>query len=344
MTDWSTEHRCRSARHRIRRLESLTDFTEAAAHEYFHAWNEMALRPKGWGGVSYRAASPDPLTWWMEGVTMYYADVISRRAGAPVRVADRRADLETRIADYLDNPANIRISPDSASITADMPAGANGNLAPDAYAQGRMLAILFDLEIHRRTGDQRSLDDAMRSLFQARADAGYTEADLVRATGTACGCDMSELFTRYVRSAHPIDLDGGLRHLGWRAVVTREPARDSAGVGRPDARVFAYLPRGETRPALIIEAPDGAWARAGLRTRDVIASVGGDTVRTPRDFLRVARTARIGDTVVVGFVRGETRSTARVVVTGYDHARVAIVDADPTPDRLRSRALFMQAR
>ena len=155
---------------------------------------------------------------------------------------------------------------------------------------------------------------------------------------------MSELFARYVRSAHPIDIDAGLGHLGWRAAVTREPARDSAGVPRPDSRVFAYLPSGETRPALIIEAPDGAWARAGLRTGDAIVSAGADTVRTPRDFFRAARTARIGDTVVVGFVRGGTRSVARVVITGYDRTRVAIVDADATPDRLRSRALFLQAR
>jgi predicted metalloprotease with PDZ domain len=303
---------------------AAADFTEEAAHEYFHAWNEMALRPNGWGGLSHAAASPNRLTWWMEGATMYYADLISRRAHAPIRLDDRRAQLESWLSDYLDNPGNVRISPESASVTANMPPGANGNFAPDVYAQGRLIAAALDLYIRGHTSDQRSLDDAMRVLYRRRADSGYSAVDVARAVGTVCNCDAERFLARYVRSAHPVYLNDGLARLGWRLTVRNMIARDPTGAPLPDTRVFAYASAADSSPRVLIIQPEGAWARAGLRTGDVLVRINGDSVATPSDFRRVVRGARVGDTARVEYVRAGARAVASVKITAYERAEARI--------------------
>ena len=67
------------------------------AHEYFHTWNLVALNPRG-----PLTASPNPPThtrelWWSEGVTMYYAETLQRRAGIPEGGQTRVRDLEEEI-------------------------------------------------------------------------------------------------------------------------------------------------------------------------------------------------------------------------------------------------------
>ena len=68
------------------------DAIEEAAHEYFHAWNLMRIRPAEYSGVSTRAPVPSAGLWFSEGLTIYYADALMRRAGIP-----RRARRVTRI-------------------------------------------------------------------------------------------------------------------------------------------------------------------------------------------------------------------------------------------------------
>ncbi|HEY2067242.1 MAG TPA: hypothetical protein VGG84_14910, partial [Gemmatimonadaceae bacterium] len=50
------------------------------AHEFFHTWNLVAIHPDSYGALSYQRAIPTSGLWMGEGVTLYYADLLLRRA------------------------------------------------------------------------------------------------------------------------------------------------------------------------------------------------------------------------------------------------------------------------
>src|SRR3712207_8597770 len=74
------------------------------------------------------------------------------------------------------------------------------------YTKGSGLAMVLDLMIRGRTGNTRSLDDALRELKRTTWDQpkttyylqgrGYSEADVERAVSAAAGVDMRDFFAR----------------------------------------------------------------------------------------------------------------------------------------------------
>ena len=303
-----------------------SDFYSDAAHEYFHAWNAVALRPRGWGGLSARAPGGTHELWWMEGVTMYYASTLSRRAMLPVEWPTRREELAHDIGQYLDNPSNALVSPEDASWWSGTPSARRGDFTPDYYLQGKLLGTVLDLQIRAATRGRRSLDDAMRRLFTAnREPRGYSAADIERAVAAACQCPMRQFFADNVRHASTIDFDAALRGAGLRAEVAVVPAVDSAGRPLPDIRVWASMPRGVRGPRLFVTQPDGAWARAGLHTRDVIVSWNGAPLAGFDDFRTKLRRLAAGDSVAIDYLRDDVPGTATVRIDGYDVHRVRLV-------------------
>src|SRR6267378_3765861 len=80
------------------------------AHEFFHTWNLMAIKPIEYHDIDYRTQPPVSSLWFSEGLTMFYADLLQRRAGILVRDSTRTAHLERLIGGYLFNPAYARFS------------------------------------------------------------------------------------------------------------------------------------------------------------------------------------------------------------------------------------------
>jgi predicted metalloprotease with PDZ domain len=319
------------------------DFLLSTAHEYFHAWNLVRLRPAGWGGLTHLPPARTRELWWSEGVTMYYADLLLRRAGL---VRTSRLDaLRDQMASYLDDPGSARVSPEQASWTADDPPGANGDVSGDHYRQGTLIATVLDLAIRDSTAGRRGLDDVMRALVAEHpAPRGFTGADVERTASRVCGCGLHGFFERHVRGAALLDFAPGLRSLGLRPRVWMEPAVDSAGRPEPDLRVWAYVLRGETQPRFVITDPRSAWARAGLHTGDRIVAFNGTAVDGRRAALNAIRTLHTGDRVHVDFLRGDTPMSADVRVGGYERTRVAIEDLPTvTAAQRAARARWMAA-
>jgi predicted metalloprotease with PDZ domain len=319
------------------------DFLLSTAHEYFHAWNLVRLRPAGWGGLSIRPSPRTRELWWSEGVTMYYADLLLRRAGL---VRTSRLDaLRDQMASYLDQPGHARISPEQAGWTADDPPGANGDLSADLYLQGTLVATVLDLAIRDSTAGRRSLDDVMRALVTEHpAPRGFTGVDVERTASRVCGCRLHGFFERHVRGAALLDFAPALRSLGLRPRVWMEAAVDSAGRPEPDLRVWAYVLRGETQPRFVITDPRSAWARAGLHTGDRIVAFNGTAVDGRRAALNAIRSARAGDRLHVDILRGDRPMSADVVVGEYERTRVALEELPAaTPAQRAARARWLTA-
>ena len=315
------------------------------AHEFFHAWNLVRLYPEGRGTLSAEHPAHSTGLWFSEGVTMYYAEALTRRAGFPERGLPRIDLLREELESYYDNPGNVRIAPELASAREVDTTGINGDYEPNYYAQGRLIGTALDLLIRDSTQDRKSLDDLMRTMYSRFAlKRGFTSTDLEHASSETCGCDVHSFFERHVRNARPLDFDAVLRSIGYRVLIDTVPAADTAGVPFADARVWAYPPRSGGRMRVMIQDPASVWARAGLHTGMELIAFNGVAIDSFPDFRRALRSVKVGDVVPVEVVRGDAATRIDVKVTGYGHARVRIVDAaDVTPLERKRRDAWLRA-
>ena len=304
------------------------------AHEYFHLWNLMRIRPAGYGGVTYR---PRPLStglWVSEGFTMFYADLLPRRAGLPLRDSTRARHLERLLARYLENPVFARYSAERISESSYAPDPTFlGDYQGSTHLNGEIIGAMLDMLIRSRTGGRRSLDDVMRGL--ASDSAGFTTTSVQRLVGAVCGCEVAPFFDRYVRGAGVIDVNEYLHLIGLRAEVDTVTAVDDSGRAVPDVRIWSYQPVGAQRPLLLLNTPLSQWGRAGFHSGDTLVTIGDSAMTDIATFRRTIRRFRVGDTVQVTVRRAGGGFTARVPVTSFQHPVVRIVADAGAPASVR---------
>jgi predicted metalloprotease with PDZ domain len=314
----------------------VTALLPETAHEYFHTWNLMRIRPAEYRDVDYRPQPPVAGLWFSEGLTMFYADLLSRRAGIHVSDSTRVAHLEYLIGNYLANPGNSHFSLEQISRVAYGAApGALGDYSVGPHLPGELLGTMLDLAVRDATGSTRSMDDVMRAMLERYAgERGFTGADVERTIADVCRCGVAALFAAHVRTAHPIDFDHYLGLMGLHTRVEWLPAvRDSQAVA--DLRIRAWLPPGGRNLRLWVLDPGSVWGRAGLHTGDELVSVNGTGVPDWPAFRALLGRWRIGDTVQMAVLRPTGPARASVVVTGYDRPVVHIEENQQTTPRQR---------
>ena len=312
-----------------------------AAHEFVHTWNLMRIRPAERGGIHHRQTGQSRGLWFSEGLAMYYADLLPRRAGVRVPDSTRVAHLERLLARYLFNPGNAVISPERASLVEyGAPPGSLGDYDPSVHAQGEVLGTMLDLIVRDATAGRRSMDDVMRAMLERfSGERGFTGRDVEQTVADVCGCAMRPFFDAYVRNARQIDFNRYLPLIGLRARVTWEPASGDDGRPVPDRRIFAWTPPGERALSLLLTDPSSAWGRAGLHTGDRVVAVNGTPIATWPEFRSAIVSARIGDTVRVEVRRPTGLWSTNVVIAGYDRPLVRIEEIPEPTQRQRSLRL-----
>lgn len=323
--------------------QGLADIFQATAHEYFHTWNLMHVRPTERVGIRYRHAEPTTVLWWSEGVTIYFSDLLLRRAKLPVGEPTRVAHLENKIATYLLIPGYSHISPERVSLASDDPMGLGDDYA-SVYLQGELLGSMLDLLVREKTDGRRSLDDVMRTLSERFTPArGITDSDIERAVHDVCRCDTHPFFEAYVRGAHPIDFDHYLRSVGLRTDVSWSPALANDGKLAPDFRIYTFNLPDESLPRLRLLNRESVWGRAGLHTGDQLISIDGRAIANFADFRNHLAQLHIGETTQLEVMHDGTAKKVAVTIAGYDRPTVKIRELpDATPSQLRLRAQWAE--
>ena len=322
--------------------EGLAPFFAELAHEYFHTWNLMRIRPAEYSDVGYRTPTRSRGLWFSEGLSMFYADLLRRRAGLPIGTPTRIAHLETAIARYYSAPGNGRLSPErvSAAEYGGDPAEL-GDYTASTHLQGELIGAMMDLQIRHTTGGRRSMDDVMRLMLERYSgERGFTSRDVERTVAEVCTCNVTAFFDDHVRGGSPIPFDDYLKHLGLRVGVERRPALGDDGKPVPDFRAHPYDLEDGRGVRLAISDPSSAWGRAGLHAGDRLLTMNGRPVAGRDDMFRTLRGLVSGDTVRVGYERGGARRSATVVMAPFDRPFVRIREvASPTVEQraLRTR-------
>ena len=158
-------------------------FHAVVMHEVFHTWNPNFLFPV-----------EDP--WIKEGITGYYGEVLSVRAGIL-----KASDLDSTYSYYyrqLDENPLFRTVPLSDSRIW-LNEYQDERWRTLTYDKGKVVTALLDLQIRQETGNQRSLDDVMRALYRAYGGRSYTHAEFVKAAEQVAGIGLDGFFKAYVR-------------------------------------------------------------------------------------------------------------------------------------------------
>ncbi|MGH7532373.1 MAG: PDZ domain-containing protein [Gemmatimonadales bacterium] len=317
-----------------------TELLEEIAHEYFHTWNLLRIRPAEWGDVTYRAPRQPAELWVSEGITMYYADLLLRRAGLPVEDSTRADHFARMMERYLaQRDGYTKYTAEQVSRTANEVPGALGDYLLSTHLHGELLGTMLDWKVRTATRGRRSLDDVMRKMMEQFSGApGFSDHDVEAVTEAVCSCKLAAFFAAYVHGHRPIPFDDYLRMIGMRSEVSWAPARDDSGQQRPDLRVTAWMPPGAQHPALVLVTPESVWGAAGLHTGDRVLRLDGAPIADAVAFRAAVRKLKVGQPAQLAIERGGQTLGIRVVIRGYDVPSVALVPIQKTTARERALA------
>jgi predicted metalloprotease with PDZ domain len=296
------------------------------AHEFVHAWNLMRIRPAEYQAVTWKSQPPVSVLWFSEGLTLFYADVLTRRAGLPAREPTREAHLQSLIARYLASPGHSKLSAEQVSRAEyNAEPDALGDYTAGSHLQGELIGAVLDIVVRDATDGRRSMDDVMRLMSQRFSPRhGFMGPDVEQAVEDVCGCDVTPFFDAHIRAASPIDFNRYLQLVGLRTAVSWKPALDRNGQPAIDLGVWGWVRERDQTLRLKISRPDNIWGRAGLHTGDRVVAVNGIAVRTWPELRAQLVRLRTGDRVRVDVERPSGPFTAEVRVTGFEEPVVRI--------------------
>jgi predicted metalloprotease with PDZ domain len=315
------------------------------AHEFFHTWNLVNIEPAGYTDLNYGPQEGSAVLWFSEGVTMFYADLLVRRAGLPCQDSTRLAHLSALIGRYYADTGNTVFSPAVVSLAANSPPGALGDYSASTHVQGELIGALLDMLIRSNTEGRRSFDDLMRLMYRRFGGrSGFYARDVEQAVSDAGGgAAVHAFFDRYVYQGKALDFDPYLRLLGLRLQLTWQPAVDDKGLPVADTRIYIWQPPGESLFHLMLTDPRSCWGRAGLHTGDAVVAVNGHVISERTSFYTAIRTLHPGDTVTLSLrasglaANGGGLRMVVIPVTGYQQPHAALLPVDAASEEMQAR-------
>lgn len=252
--------------------EKYFKFLNLVAHEFFHLWNVKRIRPSTLDRFDYGQENYTRALWFMEGATSYYDELIPLRAGLYNRKHYLKL-LGGQISRFLATPGR-RVQPLAESsfdtwIKLYRPNENSANAQISYYLKGQLVCLLLDLDIRLQTGGERSLDAAMRYLWQhyGREDVSFPEDELEQIIAQAAGYEPGDFFDRYLRSTAELDFDAGFAPYGLKLVAQ----------GLEDAPPCLGLRTQEQNGRTLVQTveADSPAQKAGLNHGDELVALGG---------------------------------------------------------------------
>ncbi len=259
------------------------------AHEYFHHFNVKRIRPLALGPFDYDRANRTSLLWVSEGLTVHYESQLLLRAGLLTREAFL-GGLARNLTSFLNMPGHRYQSATEASMGV-WEAGALGGdrrVSISYYDNGRLLGTLLDLAIRHRSGNRKSLDDVMRSLYRDFAvgqQRGFTDAEFRATCERMAGADLSDVFT-CAEAPRVLDLTDALARAGLALAIESTPM---AG-----AELGLHAQADGAGGWRVVDLEPGSAQKTGLRPGDVLKRLEGGSF-SPDALEKLLEARKAGD-------------------------------------------------
>jgi predicted metalloprotease with PDZ domain len=201
---------------------NYTGFLSLVAHEYFHLWNIKRIRPKALGPFDYDNENYTNLLWVAEGITSYYDDLITHRAG--FLTADQYLNSMAGSIGNTENAPGNRVQTLAecgwdAWIKYYRPNENSNNSTISYYTKGSIIAMLLDLEIMQSTNGQKSMNDVLRFLYDEyykKLQRGFTDAEMQQAAERIAGKSLDAFFKNHIYDTQKPNYNQYLGYAGLR--------------------------------------------------------------------------------------------------------------------------------
>lgn len=321
---------------------SVDDSARATiAHEYFHLWNVKRIRPYVLGPFDYVTPPRTRNLWWAEGITDYYGELLSHRAGLTSE-EEYLKHLSNVIMMQQNNPVRLKVSADEASLHVfeDNNPRYGRSSYQLLYTKGELIGLCLDLKIRQVTKGRHNLDDVMRMLYaQVRhgEGPGFGEDDIKKAVNRVSGHDLSDYYDAVARGTEELPLAECLNSFGLN-LIRNEPPTVAAALDmtlRPDPELSALIVSDPT--------PEGAAARAGMKAGDHILAINGQTELTAMS--RLLRTTSVGKSVILTLLRNGNKIEVEYTMGSATRYSFTIaVSPTATPEQIRRQREWLTGR
>ncbi|MCC6742142.1 MAG: M61 family metallopeptidase [Planctomycetia bacterium] len=262
-------------------------FLFVVSHEFFHLWNVKRIRPAQLGPFDYTKEVMTRNLFVHEGFTNTYAWLGMRRGG----VINRQEYLnfvQEELNGLMHRDGRKRTSPAASSWRTWYDADDGNEVEVSYYASGHIVGVALDLEIRRRTGGAKSLDDVMRLAHEKTKGAGYPDDDFCAIVNEAAGSDFREFWAKYVEGTGDLPLADLMRAVGVKYeahvdAVESDPGFECWGIGEDLVRITRVPEQGPGADAGFDEgdvllAAEGRRLRAGTFWRFVHGKKPGEKI------------------------------------------------------------------
>lgn len=267
---------------------SVSKLLSLLCHEYFHTWNIKRIRPIGLGPFDYQREVYTPMLWLAEGLTSYYDDLLHYRCGFATEKEYLATLAKEHILKLMHVPGRHRLSIRDSSYLAWVKlyqASADGsNRFPSYYLAGGVAMLLLDLYVIEHSDGNRSLDDALRALWQRYMDnpsLGMHEDETIAIMERATGVQFRDLLLNWLNGTTELPISDMFAAVGFDVVTaTKQPEQISFGEKRDFAEVPASVYVGWTLAdtngkVLVRTVEDNSPAQeAGIGIDDELIAVG----------------------------------------------------------------------
>ncbi|HET7586666.1 MAG TPA: M61 family peptidase [Gammaproteobacteria bacterium] len=211
-------------------------------HEYIHSWNGKFRRPAELYQPNFEDPEHTRMLWVYEGLTDYWADVLTARSDLRSQQEEREA-LALTAANMDHRPGRTWRPLIDTTIAAQILYGAPGYWAnwrrgTDFYSEGQLIWLDVDTKIRTLSNNKHSLDDFAR-LFYGMNNGSYvtktyTFDDIVNTLNKVQPYDWRSFLRNLLdRREYNAPL-AGIERSGWQLVYTDErsdfqKARESIG-------------------------------------------------------------------------------------------------------------------
>ncbi|GAC1639589.1 MAG: PDZ domain-containing protein [Herpetosiphon sp.] len=332
----------------FRPARSYERYLGLVSHEFFHTWNVKRLRAAGLGPFDYTRETYTMLLWAMEGVTVYYTNLLLVRAGlmTPERYLERLAD---EVVKLQETPGRRLQSLQAASFDTWVkfyrPDEHTPNSAISYYLKGGLVGLVLDLDIRRRSNNQWSLDDIERALWAAYpADGPGMPVDAYqRAISAHTGLSADEFFSKYVEGTEELPFEEAFACAGITMEWGRQAPHRDTGEPRPWLGIKTKGERGRLIIANVLS--DGPGSDAGLSAHDEVVALDGFRVADETDLDERLDDYVVGDVVDITLFRREELITVPVALRTQNPDRLTLrLIADASPAQLAVRSSWLGSK
>jgi len=307
----------------FRAKEQYYRFMQLVAHEFFHLWNVKRIRPQALEVFNYEQENYTSCLWFCEGATSYYDLVIPQRAG----IYETKTFLESlgKEITRLQKTPGRKVQPASESswdawIKLYRRDANSDNFEISYYLKGEMVCLLLDLLIRTRHGNQRSLDDVMRHMWEqfGQEEIGYTPQQLQGVIESVAGLNLGSFFQNYIDGTTELPFNQYLEPFGLQVVAAQEEPVPFLGIK-------AKLKQGKGLVEFV-EAMSPA-AVAGVNAGDELLAIDGLRV-TPEQLSDRLKDYEVADTIELTVFHQDELLTLPVTLGAPQPSRYQIVSVE----------------